>query len=86
MKAIRFKAVIGSDKTIRVPADVPLKPGEAEVLVFQKQAPETEIPGQSLQERLSRAAVELGIDDLPSDLAENHDHYAHGAPKGVDLE
>ena len=21
---------------------------------------------------------------LPSDMAENHDHYIHGAPKGVD--
>ena len=21
---------------------------------------------------------------LPSDLAENHDHYIHGAPKGID--
>jgi hypothetical protein len=21
---------------------------------------------------------------LPSDMAENHDHYIHGAPKGID--
>ncbi|HEY8665931.1 MAG TPA: hypothetical protein VIL86_04655 [Tepidisphaeraceae bacterium] len=22
--------------------------------------------------------------DLPDDMAKNHDHYAHGAPKGID--
>lgn len=38
----------------------------------------------ALRERLARAAEELGIRDLPTDLAENHDHYAHGAPRGVD--
>ena len=28
---------------------------------------------------------ELNTDaDLPTDLAENHDFYAHGAPKGLD--
>ena len=24
------------------------------------------------------------VKDLPADMAENHDHYVHGAPKGVD--
>ncbi|HXE51791.1 MAG TPA: hypothetical protein VN541_02205, partial [Tepidisphaeraceae bacterium] len=24
------------------------------------------------------------LSGLPPDLAENHDHYAHGAPKGAD--
>jgi hypothetical protein len=24
------------------------------------------------------------LEGLPADLAENHDHYAHGAPKGID--
>lgn len=24
------------------------------------------------------------LEGAPSDLAENHDHYAHGAPKGID--
>jgi hypothetical protein len=38
----------------------------------------------ALRGRLARAAEELGILDLPADLAENHDHYAHGAPKGID--
>lgn len=24
------------------------------------------------------------VEGLPSDMAENHDHYIHGTPKGVD--
>lgn len=28
----------------------------------------------------------IGSGDGPSDLAENHDYYAHGAPKGIDRE
>lgn len=24
--------------------------------------------------------------ELPSDIAENHDHYLHGAPKGIDTQ
>ena len=24
--------------------------------------------------------------ELPADIAENHDHYVHGAPKGIDNE
>lgn len=24
------------------------------------------------------------VEGLPSDMAENHDHYIHGAPKGID--
>ncbi len=34
---------------------------------------------QSLWDGLSKFAGT--IDGLPSDMAENHDHYAHGAPK-----
>jgi uncharacterized protein (DUF433 family) len=37
-----------------------------------------------LKQDISRIAGELGIHDLPTDLAENHDFYAHGLPKGID--
>jgi hypothetical protein len=33
----------------------------------------------SLRERLVKLAGTL--DDLPADMARNHDHYIHGAPK-----
>ena len=40
-----------------------------------------EIPADqpTLSERLLRLAGT--VDDLPSDMARNHDHYIHGAPK-----
>jgi len=34
---------------------------------------------RTLAERLKH--VIGGVKDMPSDLAEHHDHYAHGAPK-----
>ncbi|MBI2195033.1 MAG: hypothetical protein HYU36_23880 [Planctomycetes bacterium] len=86
MKPIRFETEIGEDHLIRPPKNVQLKPGKAEVIVFQKDKKQASASRnkKSLQERLARAARKLGIPPLPSDLATNHDHYAHGAPKGVD--
>jgi len=41
--------------------------------------PVEEAPRKSLAERFRNV---IGIvDDLPEDLAENHDHYIHGTPK-----
>lgn len=40
----------------------------------------TESPRQpTLRERLLKLAGT--VDDLPSDMARNHDHYIHGTPK-----
>ncbi|MGA2229598.1 MAG: hypothetical protein ABSH22_01620 [Tepidisphaeraceae bacterium] len=51
-------------------------PEGSEVNVSPKSDPET-IP--TLNERFKDV---IGIvDDLPPDMAENHDHYIHGAPK-----
>jgi hypothetical protein len=36
-------------------------------------------PGGSLAERLLKLAGT--VEDLPPDLARNHDHYLHGQPK-----
>jgi hypothetical protein len=89
MNAIRFHTVIGEDQVIRLPKDMKLAPGEIEVIVLQPE-PATRVPPPTtpsswpLVERLGRAAEELGITDLPSDLAENHDHYLYGVPKGID--
>jgi hypothetical protein len=92
MNEVRFTTVIGEDQIIRPPRGVKLVPGKAEVIVLQPKQNTEEIKppatGSSwpLVEKLARAAEELGIDpnDFPPDLAENHDHYAHGAPKGID--
>jgi hypothetical protein len=51
-------------------------PEGSEVDVSPKAEPEV-IP--TLNERFKDV---IGIlDELPSDMAENHDHYVHGAPK-----
>lgn len=97
MKAVRFHAIIGKDQVIQIPSASPVPPGSAEIIVLQPEEPRTPStsqpetptqhpvpPGEHLFDRLARIAEELGIDDLPEDLSENHDYYAHGAPKGID--
>lgn len=97
MKAVRFHTVVGEDQVIRIPTGSPVPAGEIEVIVLQ---PEDKIAGKEaeangprqqttttawpLVQRLARIAEELGVHDLPTDLSANHDHYAHGAPKGID--
>jgi hypothetical protein len=92
MHEVHFHTTIGEDLIIHVPPGAALVPGDAEVIVRQKttlsvasdQAPGK--PREHLSVRLARLAEELGIDPsaFPPDLAENHDHYAHGAPRGID--
>lgn len=86
MNAVRFHTVIGADQIIRPPEGVCLTPGEVEVIVLQPPVtsrPESETL-RDMVNRLARAAEEAAPHDLPSDLAANHDHYLHGAPKGID--
>ena len=92
MNEIRFTTVIGEDQVIRPPRDVKLPKGKAEVIVTQAASQSDHRivnPPQSswpLVEHLAQLANELGIhpDEFPTDLAQNHDYYAHGAPKGID--
>jgi hypothetical protein len=43
----------------------------------------TEPPVSPAQETTLTGLLELAgsVDDLPADMARNHDHYIHGAPK-----
>lgn len=90
MDAIRFHATIGNDGVIRPPADVRLSPGEVDVVIVPKgHSTETETSqkpatAQDLFADLLKMAEEVDWTGVPTDLAENHDHYAHGAPKGID--
>ena len=90
MKVVRFHTKIEADQTIRPPEGVELDLGQAEVIVLQPDLKvegeplPTAVPAESLVTRLTRIAKEHGIHGLPSDLAENHDFYSHGASKGVD--
>ena len=91
MNEIRFTTIIGEEQVIRPPRDVKLPKGKAEIVVTQaasQSEPHGNLPRSSwlLVEHLAQLANELGIDpiEFPADLAQNHDYYAHGAPKGVD--
>jgi hypothetical protein len=86
MKTVRFNTTIGDDHIIRPPVGVDIAPGEAEVIVVQRDSEATAraSKGTQLRERLANLARELGIGELPTDLAENHDHYARGTAKGID--
>lgn len=90
MDAIRFHTTIGSDGLIRPPSDVQLVPGEVDVVVVPTEVPrqpvETTQPttAKELFSELLKMAEKVDWSGVPTDLAENHDHFAHGAPKGID--
>ena len=50
-------------------------------VVVKPEAAEAKEQPPSLAEWLAEF---IGCIDGPADLAENHDYYAHGAPKGID--
>jgi len=65
------------DGVVVFPGPVAIPDGaEVSVEVVQKQTPSSKT---TLRERLLRLAGT--VDDLPTDMAKNHDHYLHGAPK-----
>ncbi len=82
MKPIQFNTVVGMDQVIRPPAGVVLPEGEVQVVVMPR-AEERTINGlASTRSWLLALAedAELAKPDLPTDMAMNHDHYAHGKP------
>jgi hypothetical protein len=96
MKAVRFHTLVGEDQVIRIPSGLFVPAGEVEVIVLQPETNGTNAPvgtregsdeqpvsEEHLFDLLIRDAKELGTDDLPEDLSENHDHYIHGTPKRV---
>ncbi|WP_435008830.1 hypothetical protein P12x_000079 [Tundrisphaera lichenicola] len=86
MTEIKFQAVVGKDQVIRPPAGVSIPDGEVEVTVRATTEVLAVTTGDAMAETrawlLAMAAeAEAITDHLPDDMAENHDHYAHGAPK-----
>ncbi|HEX4087047.1 MAG TPA: hypothetical protein VHY22_19185 [Chthoniobacteraceae bacterium] len=64
---------IVQNNTIKLPPDVHVPDGTSARIIFETAA------GRTLAERYAGL---IGITDaLPEDMAENHDHYLHGAPK-----
>ena len=93
MTTIRFTADIREDQAIYPPAGVHLTPGKAEVTVVQpsqdakEPAREDAFLAAGVPEIAKDSALfarRLNARGLPTDLAVNHDHYLHGAPKGID--
>ena len=63
--------VVVLDKDVRLPDGVEVKVETVE--------PVEDTPRKTLAERFRNV---IGVaDDLPADMAENHDHYIHGTPK-----
>ena len=64
--------------SIRLPAGIHLPDG-TEVRVEVRTVPTSPLPQKTFRERYARY---IGVvRDGPVDLADNHDHYLHGAPK-----
>ncbi len=84
MTTIQFNAVVDQEQIIRPPGGITLPCGEIEVTVRARQ-PEVAAAdplGSTRAWLLALAAeAEQAHPDLPTDLAENHDHYAHGKPR-----
>ena len=85
MQPVRFEAIVDEDHVIRPPdgVELPVGPVEVTVRAVSKSAPASQ--SASLEETrrwlLQAAAdVEQADPQLPSDLAQRHDHYAHGKP------
>jgi len=83
MNTIRFTTTLGSgDSVIPIPPGLTAPMGRVEITIVPQQTEEEIIREQQrMLDELGRYADELGISGLPSDLAENHDHYIHGTPK-----
>ncbi len=84
MDAIQFTTVVGPDGLIHPPEGVLLPEGEVEVSVRSRNGQnESADPLARTRAWLLAVAAESEAANagLPSDLAEQHDHYAHGAPK-----
>jgi hypothetical protein len=91
MSTIRFTTEIGPDRTIHPPADAHLTPGKVEVIIVQPSDAVDALQDDvfpagvpEIAKDLVRFARGQNAQALPTDFALNHDHYLHGAPKGID--
>ena len=84
MESVRFQTVIDQDRIIRAPSGIDLPKGLVEVTVRTANSETTTIGDPVVATRNWMLAfaeeAEPASPKLPSDLAEHHDHYAHGKP------
>ncbi len=81
--SITFETEAGNDQVIRPPAGVVLPAGKLRVTVHEVETVnENDSMAKTRAMLLSFAqTAEKLAPNLPADMAENHDHYAHGKPK-----
>jgi hypothetical protein len=84
MEAIEFTGVVGSDGLVHPPEGMSLPEGEFEVSLRPRTNNDSGVdplaPTRSWLLRLA-AMAEAAKPGNPDDMAENHDHYAHGKPR-----
>jgi hypothetical protein len=87
MPAVTFHAVVDQEQVIRAPSGVSLPCGEVEVVVRPVSTPAARANGDDPLASTRAWMLELAASietsgcRLPQDLAEHHDHYAHGKPR-----
>jgi hypothetical protein len=70
-------------KVLRPEEDVKLKPNTRYVVIIEDEEKAAEVHGE--EEYPLTAILSMATDMGVSDLAGNHDYYAHGRPKNADL-
>ena len=86
---VTFTATVSDDGVIRLPEGVQAPPGPVQVTLTSLAGNE---PGSqekatildSVRSLIEFAEQHYVAGSLPPDLAENHDHYLRGLPKGID--
>ena len=82
METIQFQSEVGNDNTIRIPEGVTIPRGQVTVTVVPSpELNDDKVPGTWKWLREMALEAEQIDTDLPSDMAANHDYYAHGKPR-----
>src|SRR5947209_7816085 len=82
METVTFRARLGDDGVIRIPVGLKAPSGPVKVTVTPITEEEVAAAAKELVQRMAKFAEEHHVPgSLPSDLAENHDHYLHGMPR-----
>ena len=82
MDAIHFTTESAGDNLIRVPEGITLPQGQVQVTVVPCSSSEAPARRDVWDWLLEMAAeAEKLPTELPQDMAENHDFYAHGKPR-----
>jgi hypothetical protein len=84
MKPIQFETVVGTEQVIRPPAGIAIPEGVVDVTIQPRSLPTASDSNSAGSTRnwllaCARESEQASV-ELPSDMAEHHDHYAHGTP------